>query len=80
MSSVYDRLAKIIMDVMHLEEHEIQPTLTFNDLEVDSLGLVELILVAQKEYGISIADDDLHANLTLEQAAAVLETKVVPAR
>ncbi|MEU7476322.1 acyl carrier protein [Lentzea sp. NPDC042327] len=77
MNDVYDRLVKMLMDVMGMEEDEIQPHHTFNELEVDSLGLVELVLVVQKEFGVEIADDEVSPDFTIAQTAELIVGKGV---
>lgn len=78
MSDTYERLARLMIDVMGLDEGEVQPRHTFGELDVDSLAMVELVLAAQKEFGVRIGDDDLTRDTTVEQAAAVIDGKAVP--
>jgi acyl carrier protein len=78
MSDTYDSLVKLLIDVMGLEAHEVQPTSTLGELEVDSLAMVELALLAQKQFGIRIEDEDLTAETTVAQTAELIESKAVP--
>lgn len=80
MNATYERLAKLLVDVMGLDHDEVTPASTFGELDVDSLAMVELVLAAQKEFGVEIADDDITGDMTVEQAATVLDAKAVPSR
>ncbi|GAA2979973.1 acyl carrier protein [Streptomyces fulvorobeus] len=77
MSSTYDRLVGLLAKSFGIEPDEVAPEDTFESLELDSLALVELTLVAQEEFGISLTDDDLHAKSSLTEAAGVLDAKQV---
>jgi acyl carrier protein len=77
MSDVYDRLVTLLTSTVGLQKHEIEPDRTFNDLEVDSLALVELTLVAQKEFGVPLSDEELSPWDTIAQAAKIIERKGV---
>lgn len=77
MSDVYDRLVNLMIEMANMEEQEIQPDATFDELEFDSLAIVELIMVVQKEFGVSIEEDDLNGDDTVSRAAEVIEAKGV---
>lgn len=77
MSDVYDRLVNLMIEMANMEEQEIQPDATFDELEFDSLAIVELIMVVQKEFGVSIDEDDLNGDDTVSRAAEVIEAKGV---
>ena len=58
MSEIASKVQKIIVDKLGVEESEVVPTASFtNDLGADSLDTVELIMEFEKEFGISIPDD-----------------------
>ncbi|SMC48821.1 acyl carrier protein [Kibdelosporangium aridum] len=78
--ATYDRLVTLLVDVMGLEDDEVRPSSTFSELDVDSLAMVELVLAAQKEFGVEIGEDDLTPEMTIEQTAQFLEAKAVPTR
>lgn len=77
MNSTYDRLVTLLTNGFGIEPGEVSPETTFEELDLDSLALVELTLSAQDEFGIQLADDDLHAANTLAQTVEVLESKLV---
>ena len=58
MSEIASRVRAIIVDKLGVEESEVTNEASFtNDLGADSLDTVELIMEFEKEFGISIPDD-----------------------
>ena len=59
MSSIAEKVKKIIVDKLGVDETEVTPEASFtNDLGADSLDTVELIMEFEKEIDISIPDED----------------------
>ncbi|MET9254316.1 acyl carrier protein [Streptomyces sp. NPDC048182] len=79
MSDTYDRLVGLLVNACGLEADEISSDVTFRDLEVDSLALVELGLAAQQEFATPIGDDDLELDATVAEAAAMVDRKLAEA-
>ena len=64
MSEIASRVKAIIVDKLAVEESEVTPEASFtNDLGADSLDTVELIMDFEKEFGVSIPDDQIEANV-----------------
>ncbi len=58
MSSIEERVKKIIVERLGVDESEITNEASFtNDLGADSLDTVELIMEFEREFNISIPDD-----------------------
>jgi acyl carrier protein len=65
----YDRVKKIIVEQLGVEEKEVVPTATFvEDLNADSLDLVELIMSLEEEFGVEISDEDAEKIKTVQDA------------
>nr|MDT0663707.1 acyl carrier protein [Micromonospora sp. DSM 115978] len=77
MNDVYDRLVKLLTTGFGLRADEVSPELSFNDLELDSLALVELAMTAQEEFGVKISDDELSPQDTVAQAVEIIQGKAV---
>ncbi|WP_416971083.1 acyl carrier protein [Streptomyces sp. 4F14] len=77
MSDIYHRMVTLLQTSFGLEADEISPEQTFNDLELDSLAMVELSLAAQEEFGVQVGDEDISAQDTVSRAAEVIEAKGV---
>ena len=59
MSAIESKVKSIIVDKLGVEESQVTPEASFTaDLNADSLDTVELIMEFEKEFGISIPDDD----------------------
>jgi acyl carrier protein len=74
MSNIAESVTKIIIDKLGVEESEITPEASFTaDLGADSLDTVELIMEFEKEFDISIPDDEAENIQTVGQAIEYLE-------
>jgi acyl carrier protein len=74
MANVADRVKKIIIDKLGVDESEVTSEASFiNDLGADSLDTVELIMEFEKEFDVSIPDDQAEHIQTVGQAIAYLE-------
>ncbi|MFJ8437447.1 acyl carrier protein [Kitasatospora griseola] len=77
MNDVYDRLVGLLTRGFGIEPDEVSAETTFNELEMDSLALVELGLAAQDEFGVKIEDDDIRSSDSIGQAAEAIAAKAV---
>ena len=74
MSEIASRVKAIIVDKLGVEESEVTETASFtNDMGADSLDTVELIMEFEKEFGISIPDDQAEKIGTVQDAVAYIE-------
>ena len=74
MSEIQERVKAIIVDKLGVEESEVTMEASFtNDLGADSLDTVELIMEFEKEFGISIPDDQAEKISTVGDAIAYIE-------
>ena len=77
MSSIAERVNKIIVDKLGVDESEVNPDANFtNDLGADSLDTVELIMEFEKEFDIAIPDEQAEEIQTVGQAITYLESQV----
>ena len=77
MLDIATRVKKIIVDKLGVDETEVTPEASFtNDLGADSLDTVELIMEFEKEFNISIPDEQAENITTVGQAIAYLEEQV----
>ena len=74
MSEIASRVKAIIVDKLGVEESEVTTEASFtNDLGADSLDTVELIMEFEKEFGISIPDDQAEKIGTVGDAVSYIE-------
>jgi len=78
MATVFERLRKVIVDQLDVEEKNVtMSTSLVEDLEADSLDLVELITAIEEEFSasgesIEISDDDAEQMITVQSAIKYL--------
>lgn len=74
MATVSERLKKIIVDQLGVEESEVVPSASFvEDLNADSLDLVELIMSLEEEFKLQISDEDAEKITTVQEAEDYIE-------
>jgi acyl carrier protein len=82
-ATIYERLKKIIVDQLGVEEDEVTPSASFTeDLNADSLDLVELIMAIEEEFStpgnrVEIPDEDAPKIVTVQNAIDYIKEKGV---
>ena len=76
MSNVADKVTRIIVDKLGVDEADINNEASFtNDLGADSLDIVELVMEFEKEFNISIPDEDAEKISTVGDAVSYIEER-----
>jgi len=71
---IFERVKKIIVEQLGVDASKVVPEASFRqDLEADSLDLVELIMAFEEEFGGQISDDDAQKITTVGEAVAYLQ-------
>jgi acyl carrier protein len=74
MEPVADRVKKIIVDQLGVEEETVTPEASFvDDLGADSLDTVELVMALEEEFGIEIPDEDAEKIARVKDAVDYIE-------
>jgi acyl carrier protein len=74
MESVADRVKKIIVEQLGVEEDLVTPEASFvDDLGADSLDTVELVMALEEEFGIEIPDEEAEKITRVKEAVTYLE-------
>ena len=72
--TTFDRLKKLIVEQLGVDEEEVTPTASFvEDLNADSLDLVELIMSLEEEFGMEISDEDAEKIQKVSDAVEYIE-------
>lgn len=81
MATVFERVKKIIVEQLGVEEDEVALGASFaDDLNADSLDLVELVMAFEEEFGseshqLEIPDEDAEKLLTVQDAVDYLKER-----
>ena len=74
-----ERLKKIVAEQLGVDESKIVPNARFtDDLNADSLDLVEMIMSLEEEFGVEIPDEDAEQILTVKDAIDYIDTHTKP--
>jgi len=74
MSQVFDRVKEIIVEQLDAEEDQVTMEASFrDDLDADSLDVVELVMELEDEFDIEIADEEAEKIVTVGDAVNFIE-------
>lgn len=74
MSETADRVKKIVIEHLGVDEEKVTDTASFiDDLGADSLDTVELVMAFEEEFGCEIPDDAAENILTVKDAIEYIE-------
>jgi len=77
MTDTFEKVKNIIVELLAVEPSKVTQEARFReDLEADSLDLVELIMEFEDEFGSEISDEDAQKITTVGDAVAFLEEKL----
>ena len=70
---IMDKVRAVIVDQLGVEEDDVTEDASFvDDLNADSLDIVELVMALEEEFGISIPDEDAENIKTVGDAVAYI--------
>ena len=76
MSDIAERVKKIVIEHLGVEEAKVTDTASFNDdLGADSLDTVELVMAFEEEFGCEIPDDAAEKIQTVKDAIEYIKSK-----
>lgn len=77
MSDIYERVVKIIVDLLGVEPEKVTMDARFReDLGADSLDLVELVMAFEEEFGGTISDEEAQKIKTVGDAVRYIESRM----
>ena len=77
MSNIEERVKKIIVEQLGVDEAEVKNEASFvDDLGADSLDTVELVMALEEEFDCEIPDEEAEKISTLAQAVAYVEANL----
>jgi acyl carrier protein len=76
-ASTFERLKKIIVEQLGVDEADVKLEASFvDDLNADSLDLVELIMSLEEEFGTEISDEDAENIRTVQNAVDYVDERL----
>ncbi|WP_019416052.1 acyl carrier protein [Paenisporosarcina sp. TG20] len=76
MATVVERVTKVIVDRLGVDESEVKMEASFrDDLGADSLDVVELVMELEDEFDMEISDEDAEQISTVGSAVTFIESK-----
>jgi acyl carrier protein len=76
-SEIQAKLIDVLVDELGIARDKITPEARFEeDLEVDSLGVVELLMALEDTFGVSIPDEEAEGITNVSQAVDVIAKKL----
>ena len=77
MANTFDEVKAIVVDLLGVDAAKVTPEARFReDLEADSLDLVELIMAFEDKFGSQISDDDAQKITTVGDAVKFVEAQL----
>ena len=76
MSDITDRVKKIVVEHLNVDEGKVSDDASFiDDLGADSLDTVELVMAFEEEFDIEIPDDAAETIQTVQNAIDYIQSK-----
>ena len=76
-ADIFDRVKKVVVEQLEVEPEKVTPDASFaNDLQADSLDVVELVMALEEEFDIEIPDEAAEQIDTVGKAVAHISEKV----
>jgi acyl carrier protein len=74
---MFETLRTILVDTLQVRPDDVRPEATKEELDLDSLSVVELAMILEKDHGVRISDEELQAVDTLGDIVALMEQRSV---
>ncbi|HWG74068.1 MAG TPA: acyl carrier protein [Acidimicrobiales bacterium] len=76
-AEAFDKFKKCAVEVLQVEPDKVTPDARFaDDLDADSLDLVELVMALEEQFGISVDESELEGVETVNQAFELVTNKL----
>lgn len=76
MADIFDRVKNIIVDQLDVDESQVTPEASFvDDLDADSLDVVELVMEFEDEFDMEIADEEAEQISTVGDAVEYIKNQ-----
>ena len=76
MKAAFAKFVSCAVDVLQVPEDKVVPKARFEELEADSLDLVELVMALEEAFEITVEESELEGVETIGQAFALVTSKI----
>ncbi len=73
--SIEDKVKTIIADQLEVDSGKLSADTTFEDIDADSLDIVELVMALEEEFDLEISDQEIENIKTVGDVVKYIETK-----
>lgn len=74
---LFDKMKEVIVETLGVEEEDVKLDASFvDDLDADSLELVDLTMALESELGVTIEDDEIESLKSVEDALKIVANKL----
>jgi len=74
--SVFEKVKSLIVEQLDVNAGKIAMTTTFEDIDADSLDVVELVMALEEEFGLEIADEEVEKIKTVGDIVNYIEANI----
>lgn len=74
--SVFEKIKKLIVEQLDVDEEKLTMDTTFEDIDADSLDVVELVMALEEEFGLEIADEEVEKIKTVGDIVNYIEANI----
>jgi acyl carrier protein len=74
--TVAECIITMMAETLEIAPDRITPDTVFDELDFDSLVLVELAVILQREFGVEVTDDELAESETVGRATALVKARL----
>ncbi|MFD9002133.1 acyl carrier protein [Streptomyces sp. NPDC059582] len=79
MSAVQEKLTGLLVSQLGVPAAQIEPGISYKDLALDSLALIELTMLINKDLGVDLSDEVLQGETTIADTVELIESQGVRA-
>lgn len=73
---IFAKVKSIISEQLGVEEDEISMETSFEDLDADSLDIVEMVMAMEEEFNLEISDEDVEKIKTVGDIVRYIESRI----
>ncbi len=72
----FEKVKSLIVEQLDVDEDKISPDTTFEDIDADSLDVVELVMALEEEFDLEISDEEVEKIKTVGDIVNYIEERV----